>query len=140
MRPMPAWAEAWAALSEAGINANLIPNVLRDASNIFVGLGELTAEAVDELFRFWEVPEVPAGIESTLEEAFLAQAPTPERKTQLEAFFRMLNGANLQEALMMLYTARRVPDWKKASSALKALDSKLAGHPELFKLAREIVA
>ncbi len=140
LRAFPAWAEAWTALAEAGIEAHLIPAVLRDASLVFNGLNELTHKSVEALFHFWEVAETPAGIESILEEAFLSQAPQPERKQQLEAFFReVMSAGDVNDALAVLWTARHVPDWRHASRSLKATGSPFAENVQLFALARDIV-
>lgn len=141
LRALPQWAEAWTALAESGLDQNTILRILRDASLVFQGLGELTPQAAEAIFRFWEVPEVPAGIESILEEAFLAQPAQAERKSLIEAFFRpAVHDADIHNALVFLWTARHVPDWEMASQSLRATGSPLAERQDLFQVAREIVS
>lgn len=140
IRAYPAWAEAWTALAETGLEAYIIPAVLRDASLIFNGLGELSSKSADQLAQFWEIKDAPAGIESILEEAFLAQPPQPERKQQIEAFFKeVMAKGDVHDALIFLWTARHVPDWAQASATLASTDSPFHDDGTLFAIAREIV-
>ena len=140
LRSRPAWAEAWTALAEAGFDAHTIPAVLRDASLMFIGLGELTPVNVESLFHFWEMAEVPAGIESTLEEAFLSQPQQADRKSSLEAFFKQaLHDGTIQDTLILLGVARHFAEWADATKRLKVLHSPYASNPELYSLAREVV-
>lgn len=140
LRTKPAWAEAWTALAEAGLDAHTIPAVLRDASLLFIGLGELSPQTTEALFHFWEVQDTPGGIESILEEAFLSQPPQAERKSTLESFFRdALGKGTIQDALVLLGVARHVSDWRDAARRLKLVGSPHAEDHDMFSHAREAV-
>jgi hypothetical protein len=107
---------------------------------VFIGLGEITTTTSDALLRFFDAPDVPSGIESTLEEAYLAQPPPPERKTLTEAFFKeLLQFGDIDEALALLVLAQHNQDWKRVNNILKQQQNPLADHPELFLTARDIV-
>lgn len=141
LRNRPAWAEAWTALAEAGMDSQTISKILRDASLIFIGLGELTPQVTESLFHFWEIAEVPAGISSILEEAFLSQPLQADRKSSIEAFFKQaLAASGLEDALALIMIARIFTDWKTASKRMKALHSPHAANHELFNLAHDIVS
>jgi hypothetical protein len=140
LRTRPAWAEAWTALAESGLDAATIPAVLRDASLLFIGLGELSPQTTEALFHFWEVQEAPGGIESILEEAFLSQPPQAERKSTLESFFKeAIAKGSIQDALVLLGIARHVSDWRDAAKRLKSVQSPYAEDHDIFSHAREAV-
>lgn len=140
LRTKPLWAEAWTALAESGLDNQTIPIVLRDASLVFIGLGELSPKTTEALFHFYQVPEAPGGIESILEEAFLAQPPQAERKATLEGFFKeALREGTLEDALQLLWVARRYSDWRDAQRSLKEHMSPYATNAEIFSHARDAV-
>ena len=115
--------------------------MLRDATLVFIGLGELTPKVTERLFRFRDVAEVPAGIESILEEAFLSQAPQADRKSSIEHFFKGAGGSeSIEDALVLLEVARHLTEWKEANKRLKVLNSPHGTNADLFALAREVVA
>ena len=140
LRSKPAWAEAWTTLAETGSDIDTIKRILQYASRLFIGLGELSPKNTEELLRFFEVNEAPAGVESILEEAFLSQPPQAERKSALEAFFKdALKNGSIADALNVLILAGHQGDWREATKQLRVVGSPHSENAELYLLAREAV-